>query len=302
MIRPAGELRGGARPLHRRPAQPEGRGRATRSGRFGVPRLPRPPDHRPARDRGPPRRTWRRCSATLAERPAVPRSSLYLAWDFTVASADSLTGRATAHARGRIRRLGDTDLSNLTDRGHLALVHGDRASRTTPADPDLIGGSRRHDHASVLPQPTGARPARLRLRRRADMTPTQPGNDDGRPLPCMRPARGRDDDEIEPARAPSLYGHGLLGAAERGHRRQRQARWRNEHNFDLLRDGLGRLRDARRRRTSSRSLHDLSNFPKLVDRTQQGFINFMYLGRADDPPGRPQHRSGVPGRGPARGA
>lgn len=27
-------------------------------------------------------------------------------------------------------------------------------------------------------------------------------------------------------------------------------------------------------------LHDLSNFPTLVDRSQQGFVNFMYLGRA----------------------
>ena len=38
-------------------------------------------------------------------------------------------------------------------------------------------------------------------------------------------------------------------------------------------------------------LGDLSNFSSLADRAQQGFVNFMYLGPPDDPPGRLQHRT-----------
>ena len=41
-------------------------------------------------------------------------------------------------------------------------------------------------------------------------------------------------------------------------------------------------------------LQDLSNFRSLVDRSQQGFVNFMYLGRWLSHPagrGRPGRRS-----------
>ena len=43
-------------------------------------------------------------------------------------------------------------------------------------------------------------------------------------------------------------------------------------------------------------LTDMSNFPSLADRAQQGFLNFLYLGRALAHPDGLRRRPGVPGR------
>jgi hypothetical protein len=76
---------------------------------------------------------------------------------------------------------------------------------------------------------------------------------------------------------PSLYGHGLLGTGSEVNAGNVQAMG-NEHNVVLCAtDWAGfSTSDAG---TVIASLQDVSNFPKLVDRMQQGFLNFMYLGR-----------------------
>ena len=64
----------------------------------------------------------------------------------------------------------------------------------------------------------------------------------------------------------------------RGRRRQRRAARQREQRA-RLRDRLDR--DGRGRPCPTRSaLLDLSKFPTLPDRLQQGFLDFMYLGRA----------------------
>ena len=77
---------------------------------------------------------------------------------------------------------------------------------------------------------------------------------------------------------PSLYGHGLLGGAGevRGGNISTMA---NDHGFMFCAtDWAGfATQDIP---TVGLALQDLSNFPKLVDRMQQGFLNFMFLGRA----------------------
>ncbi len=77
---------------------------------------------------------------------------------------------------------------------------------------------------------------------------------------------------------PSLYGHGLLGAAgevEGGN----ISTMANDHGFMFCAtDWAGfATQDIP---TILSILSDLNNFPKLADRTQQGFLNFMFLGRA----------------------
>ncbi len=54
---------------------------------------------------------------TLTGKAGVKRSSLYMAWDFTVASEQSVTGRATTIRDDAFKRLGDTDLANRTIEG-----------------------------------------------------------------------------------------------------------------------------------------------------------------------------------------
>jgi hypothetical protein len=80
------------------------------------------------------------------------------------------------------------------------------------------------------------------------------------------------------AARPSLYGHGLLGSAgEVGASNVKSMA--NEHNIMFCAtDWAGfATQDLP---TIATILQDVSNFPKLVDRTQQGMLNFLFLGRA----------------------
>jgi hypothetical protein len=76
---------------------------------------------------------------------------------------------------------------------------------------------------------------------------------------------------------PALYGHGLLGGAGEvtGDNVRAMA---NEHGFVFCATdwtGMSTL-DVPNVLTL---LQDLSRFPTLADRAQQGFVNFMYVGR-----------------------
>jgi hypothetical protein len=81
---------------------------------------------------------------------------------------------------------------------------------------------------------------------------------------------------LNPAR-PSLYGHGLLGSAGEISAGNIKA-MANEHNFVFCATdwaGFSTLDLP----TVASAIVDLSNFHKIPDHAQQGFLNFMYLGR-----------------------
>ena len=95
---------------------------------------------------------------------------------------------------------------------------------------------------------------------------------------CVIPRSAVEGPNAGPVK-PSLYGHGLPGRRRRG-RAAATSRDGLRARLHVLRHATG---PASRRRTCRRSrliLQDLNNFPKLVDRSQQGFVNFMFLGRA----------------------
>ena len=79
----------------------------------------------------------------LATKAGVDRGSLYMAWDFTVASQESVTGRATTIRDDAFARLGDTNLAEPHDRGRLrrnvTYQPGDDPPVATPADPPRRG-------------------------------------------------------------------------------------------------------------------------------------------------------------------
>jgi hypothetical protein len=80
-----------------------------------------------------------------------------------------------------------------------------------------------------------------------------------------------------PAR-PSLYGHGLFGrAAEVGSSGQRELA--NSYNFVLCATDEIEMSQADLG-TAFQITSDVSNFPKLADRLQQGLLNELVLGRA----------------------
>jgi hypothetical protein len=82
--------------------------------------------------------------------------------------------------------------------------------------------------------------------------------------------------ETHPARA-SLYGHGLLGGSSEVNQGQLQD-LANEHNFVFCAtDWIGMATEDVPNVASI--LADVSNFPTLADRSQQGMLNFLVLGR-----------------------
>ena len=80
-----------------------------------------------------------------------------------------------------------------------------------------------------------------------------------------------------PAR-PSLYGHGLLGTGSEVSAGNVQAMG-NEHNVLFCATDWSGFATSDLPSVLA-TLQDASNFPKLVDRMQQGFLNFNYIGRA----------------------
>ena len=209
---------------------------------------------------------------------------LYLAWDFHVASADNLAGRALAIRDDAFAQLGDTDLGDGTvqgrspgftvtevvDEGDQRTVHGTVTVPnylTTPQDE--APGVEVEGFGVVAPQ------SRFHYgagRAGPNATPVQ------NPVVPTTEAdfvcRFRTD---LPAIEPMLYGHGLLGS-------------RNEatgsSTEDLRRAGYAACGvDWIGMATEDLAnvaliLQDPSYFPSLADRTQQGFLNFLYVGRA----------------------
>ncbi|HEV3473953.1 MAG TPA: hypothetical protein VG602_01100 [Actinomycetota bacterium] len=230
----------------------------------------------------------------VLERAGIPRDDLYLAWDFTVASEQNLSERIL-HMRddafGRI--LGDTNLADRRIAGDAPSFTVDRVEQrvdtwrdsrgvehsqtyrrirgrvTVPNYLDRIQQTEGHVKSNDLPYDLPMPGSRL-LDLNGDGLPDQ--NPAERtvnvPYVCDVPIDG------EP-RYPTLYGHGLLGT----------------------RDQIGDVKSPRRYGpfygcgadwwgmstpdvpTVLAIIADMSNFPSLPDRAQQGFLNFMFLGR-----------------------
>ena len=258
----------------------------------------------------------------------IPRSSLYLAWDFTVASRESLAGRALAIRDDSFKRLGDTNLADLKVDGKAPLflqnpdlpddlpdvsLPIDEPDLGLPADAgdvlDLINLEEADGLRNYAPCSAGASPGCEEgesdtIARRVvgqvvvpcylnlplcppgsrfafapgSTTPLAiPGNTALANVMCIIPRRAIDGPSGELLR-PSLYGHGLLGGASEvgAGNVQRMAQehgylfcatdWAGMSTYDLP--------------SIATILLDLSNFPQLADRAQQGFVNFLQVGRA----------------------
>ena len=238
--------------------------------------------------------------ATLAD-AGIDRGSLYLAWDFTVASERNLSERALTIRDDAFKQLGDTNLADMKVEGRapefeieevtpnpeeqLALrIEGKYTVPCYLNSPDCASGGTfsypegsKHGPPSI---PEGSTTT-ARFQCNVPKSATTPG-----------------------ASRPSLYGHGLLGS--RGEVNQGQLRdFGLEHNFifcaadwigmscadlpdtDPSPDAIAEFLEKSSRgqlpncdyQTIVTILEDMSNFPKLADRVQQGLVNFLYLGR-----------------------
>ena len=205
----------------------------------------------------------------------VKRSGLYLAWDFTVASQRSLTGRMLHIRDDAFETLGDTNLSDLTVAGSSPAFTVDAVTNLTPAEDDRI--ARKVEGTITVPCYVTK-----------NCAPGGSFSFDSRGLPrrmgtmnakffCNIP-RSALDPASPPKARPSLYGHGLLGEAteiDAGNVKSMS----NEHNFVFCATAWAGFSEEDLPHIIS-VLNDFSGFNTMADRMQQGFLNMLFLGRA----------------------
>jgi hypothetical protein len=242
----------------------------------------------------------------------VNSKSLYLAWDFTVASSQDMTDSLLSMRNTAFAQLGDTNLASGVISGHAPAFSVASVENRTPAqDPDIA-----REVVLNVTVPCFIFPS-------CTLTPT-PITTPGGPLaplvaaadkadPSLYLIRGTPDvgtgvfverDPTSPYSAPiqnpvsyqarvvcnipwaaykspariSLYGHGLLGTPFEVNASDVETMSETHDIVFCATDWLG-MADGDIPNTVV-SLLDLSNFPTLIDRLQQGILDQLVVGQA----------------------
>ena len=210
---------------------------------------------------------------TRLSRAKIERESLFLAWDFTVASEQDRSERILHMRDTAFAELGDSNLSDLK-------VEGSAPAFTVDSVTDQSDGRRKVTGTFTVPcfldKPGCVPGSRMLFAGPSATLPTRiPENTQEATYTCFLPAKAIAGDE--PPSRPSLYGHGLLGGqGEVGSGPQRDMVTRFNMTYcatdwyGFATEDIGSV---------GLTLVDASNFPLLVDRMQQGLLAFHYLGR-----------------------
>jgi hypothetical protein len=219
----------------------------------------------------------------------IDRGSLYDAWDFTVASTPNITQRMLSIRDRGLADLGDNSPGDGTMQGSApdftvtditdfptATGHGVENIRevsgtyevpcflssgcSNPGGEYQPGGQ--FDLGSDgLPQANGTMTARFTCNiPRSAVTDTGGGVFD-----------------VDHQVRPSMYGHGLFGDFTEVHTANVRQLGTDEGVLTCATDFTGMMEDDVG--TAIQALQDLSRFQPLPDGLQQGFLNFIYLGR-----------------------
>ncbi len=192
----------------------------------------------------------------------VKRDDLFLAWDFTVASRRNLSERMLHIRDDAFSSLGNsapafqvTQVENDVDESVARRVTG------TFTVPNYLTGNGQPGNAfntgeNGLPQRNG------------DYTA---------PFTCIIPRAALKPDGTGARARPAVYGHGLLGSESEVSAENVRA-MEGEHNFvfcatkwiGLSQEDIG---------NAVAVLGDLSRFPTIADRLQQGILDTLFLGR-----------------------
>src|SRR3954447_12890715 len=222
---------------------------------------------------------WKRTFKALAKAHVKRDGSLFLAWDFTVASESSLSSRMLHIRDDAFRQLGDTNLADgvLAGNPPQYTLH---EKELTGDDSKYAGRFARVLEGTVtVPcylNGVGCGPgSSFHYAKRGDFLPTQmPGNTMQAHFLCVVPAAATPD---APARL-SLYGHGLLGSDSEVYTNPDMPKMAAEHDF-VFRATPWAGMSAEDIQNAGKTLQDLSGMPTIADRLQQGFVNALYLGR-----------------------
>jgi hypothetical protein len=227
------------------------------------------------------------------ERAQIRRRDLYRAWDFTVASAPSTTGRMLSIRDRAFAALGDTDLANRTIEGSSPqfVINPDLPGSSLPGPP---GASPLPGIDGVVDYPDGPLARQVSGRIVVPCFLDAPGCAPGAQFRYAPGSNGRRPMRIpgntalydftcniprhEGPLRPALYGHGLLGSQSEINQGQLKALGA-EHGFVFCAVDWNGM-STKDLPTVLGVLQDLSRFPALTDHVQQGFLGFLYLGRA----------------------
>ena len=206
----------------------------------------------------------------------IERSNLYLAWDFTVASDQNIAARMLHIRNDAFAQLGDTNLSDGVVSGSAPAFSIDTVD--VNPKPGLARRIRGHYTVPCYLFPSCAPGGRFMLD--ADGLPMRNG-DWSANFDCVIPHSATDDVGAAPGR-PAVYGHGLFGSASEVFGADIQHELAQHYDFVLCAtDEIGMSGDDVGN-TVSHILPDLSNWPELADRLQQGLLDELFLGRLMD--------------------
>jgi len=206
-------------------------------------------------------------------RAGIKRSKLHLAWDFTVASDENIAGRMLHIRDDAFAGLGDMTMDDLTVQGAAPAFEVTQVDELTPAEDPRI--AREVFGTYTVPcylAPSCAPGGRFALD--AGGLPTRNGSWTAN-FECIVP-RIAVEGAPAPVR-PAVYGHGLFGAAAEV-RASIQRELAGDHGFVLCAtDEIG-MSSSDLPNTGA-IVADLSDFPELADRLQQGLLDELFLGR-----------------------
>ena len=224
----------------------------------------------------------------------IGRSNLYMAWDFTVASTTNLSERMLHIRDDALAKLGDTTPGD-------GVIDGDAPNYTitdvkTVGDPanDLTGSHAVENVREVTgtfdvpcyihPDCEAASAGTFSLG--SDGLPTQAsgaGSVYHARFTCNIPqsavtGTGPANYQVAQTDRPSMYGHGLFGDYTEVHTQNVRQLGDDHDVITCATDFIGMYEDDVGP-SAIPALLDLSHFTPLPDRLQQGFLDFIYLGR-----------------------
>ncbi|HTU13820.1 MAG TPA: hypothetical protein VMF31_01360 [Solirubrobacterales bacterium] len=209
----------------------------------------------------------------------IQRRNLYLTWDFTVASDENNTSRALSMRDQAFAELGDTKLDDRTiPDDSTAPVFTVDSTEENP-NPQVVRRIKGHfEVPCYLKNPGGADDCgpNATMNLGPDGMPVKTGTWNAN-FECIVPHAVVDSPGAEPGRA-MVYGHGLMGNIAGEIEADPQRDLADDHGFvicgtdeiGMSTPDIGPVANA---------LIDLSGFPKVADRLQQGLLNEMYLTR-----------------------
>jgi hypothetical protein len=229
-----------------------------------------PTDQKPIERR---RRHFERLFRIL-KRADIARRDLYLAWDFTVASDRNIADRLLHIRDESFAELGDRKLANKRVQGAPPGFRITGVDEFAPTEnPDVAREVRGEVDVPCYLAPDCRPGGRFALG--AHGLPTRNGTWEAE-FRCVVP-RSVTAAEAAPARA-AIYGHGLFGSSAEIRSDLIQG-FANDYRFVICAtDEIG-MSSGDLPNTAG-ILVDLSRFPELTDRVQQGLLNELVLGRA----------------------